>query len=256
MKQLTVIRAALLVVFSGVLLSYLALKVPSIRAMTALSFTPYTITYREIVTNPQGIAVSNKEFLEVQRSDGDQATVLFQTPDHSKDYLRIINLHSKGITVNTNTYNSYKYTMGKGSPVTRRHPDAECREDISREAERLGSETMFGFKVLHFKESEAMSETENWMAPGLGCVLLKTVTSWKKSDGTLDGQSTYLKEAVQVIAADPSDELFVFPKGNEVSPSQYRAAIFPSRPPSPSLPKIEARYASDKAARAQLGLEY
>jgi hypothetical protein len=254
-----VARLAGLAILSGLMFSHLALTVPSVRAIEeeGPTFPPYTITYREIGTNTMGIAVSREDFLEAQRNNGDQAVIAFQSPDHSKDYYRAISLHSKGIRVSSNTYNSYTSTMGKGVPIIRRKPDPECRTDIPLGTERLGTENLLGFKVFHFKESGGTEyNTEEWIAPDLGCVSLRRVNQWKNPDGTPDGQSMSVREAVQALIADPLDDYFAVPaEGKDLSPSEYRKVMHPGRPVPRVFQMLDARYLADQAERAKLGIK-
>jgi len=158
------------------------------------------------------------------------------------------------IVVNTETEQRVVIEPLSRSVTTYGLPDTAVRQELeaSRCAQTAVRQQILGIEVFLHREVRDLSggrksETERWLAPSLGCIVLSETASLVDNEGTL---STQAVEAISLSLGSPSADLFSIPSDFvERSPSQVaaeRARLYPDVCPECTAPS--GRQAQQDAA--------
>jgi hypothetical protein len=97
-----------------------------------------------------------------------------------------------------------------------------CRHMIAMQF--VGTDVIQGLRVERFKENGPSARADTYMAPDLGCLMVRSEYFWKDSSGRITG--TTIDEPVEVKLEEPDPRLFHTPSTHrEVPPSERRNAL-------------------------------
>jgi hypothetical protein len=183
--------------------------------------------------SPEVASTIQPEKLKVLQTN--QVRLIFEGQKSNGDHVRAVDLAGgykhrtlqfpqQGIEVLTNTKNNSISTMGSGAPRSMSVATEDCREFGGIEADRK-TDTLLGFRTYHILIDKPIVQIQQWIAPDLGCALVKSITI-RKSDG-----ATNIVEATKISTDPPDDALFKIPEGAiEMKPSDYWLSVNPPDP--------------------------
>jgi len=187
-------------------------------------------------------------FFEGQRANGDHVTTSEPGDGSSKQFT--LKLAQQGLDITFNNKNNSMTTMGSGLPRSLSQVTEDCRQFGGLESDR-NTDTLLGYRTYHILIDRPDITIQQWIAPDLGCALIKTIAV-RKSDGGI-----VIREATKATADPPDDALFNVPADRvEMKPSAYFLSLEPPDPghkPSDLISGyavVDKRYAEFQAMRA------
>lgn len=139
--------------------------------------------------------------------------------------------------------------------------DSTCKTAPTRQVDIkvLGTGTFLGFPVVQLLETHGPNDrtrTEVWRAPDLNCYPLKTITQFRRDDGTIGDSNE--QAASKVTLAEPDPSWFGIPSGyTERVPSAVELEVLRRqgvKPPASfiqSLARIDRNYQDSQRFKPQ-----
>ncbi len=184
---------------------------------------------------------------EGQRANGDHVTIT-DLGNGGKQF--VLKLAQQGLDITFNSKNKSMSTMGTGLPKSLSQVTEDCRQFGGLESDR-STDTLLGYRTYHILIDRPDIAIQQWIAPDLGCALIKTIAV-RKSDGGI-----VIREAIKATADPPDDALFNVPADRvEMKPSDYFLSFHapdPGHKPSDLISGyavVDKRYAEFQAMRA------
>ncbi len=179
-----------------------------------------------------------------RRSDG--ATVR-KTLGSGVTYLELV---TTGLTIQYSDRNSNITTFGNGKARLPFDFKAVCTDAVGGDRVPGESRNILGFDTIQVIDTTKFNEgdysrTSSWIAPELNCEALLQETTQHLDDKVYRTETV---TAMKVSLGDAPDDVFAVPKGVEVPPSEFRAALGRSRVGC-GPDRLDRRYYGDKAAR-------
>jgi hypothetical protein len=180
-----------------------------------------------------------------RRSDGSSVESRVTTGPDGKQYeqrtvmdtVRRARVVIDGMTESTTTY-----PLSQARVESYKKPALNC---VPEEASPFES-TLLGYRIVRRSltlPAERYQRVETWLAPDLGCVILRSETFGHDSQG--HEVSLASKEATSITSGDPDPTLFVIPNWQERSPSEVFAAYgakFGTEAPAAAGHGLDAAY--------------
>jgi len=164
----------------------------------------------------------NRETLYARRLDGSTVESLVTTAPDGKEYEQrtvIDTARGAKVVIDGITESITTYPLSQKSVADYKKPSLNCVPEESNPSES----TLLGYKVVrrsHQLPSPQYRRGETWLAPDLGCIIVRSLTFGQ--DGKGKEIQLWSKEAVSITKNNPDSTLFVIPNWPERSPSEVR----------------------------------
>ena len=209
---------------------------------------PMTVRYVEShFRDSDGTLMSQSQKVWAVRSDGSVVEPRFSTaPDGQMYQQRIITDAAQGkrIVVDGITESITTYVLTDRAVRALRTPGGGC---LNRKGEE--AEPVFGYATVRVEMPLADKTVQEWLAPELNCVPLRSTLSKLMPDGT---QRVLVRREVGDVAfGEPDAALFTAPDWPEWSPSQV-LELFRQKYGLPATAQLErTKQITDQAYQAQ-----
>jgi hypothetical protein len=166
-----------------------------------------------------------------RRADGSEVTVEENRIDPQRiSRQRRLVMPAQGLKIELDDHikakSSFRFQIGDprlpGAAFMKHDPSTNCSKwldgRLNDTLALAGQETILGVPVVRFERSGPANKHTVWMAPSLGCVLVRTKAEWGQG-GTPDA-SVAVAETDYVKIGSPDDGLFAVPTDySEMKPS-------------------------------------